>query len=32
MKGDVDRAIADYNSAIRMNPSFAEAFYGRGFA
>ena len=32
MKGDVDRAIADYNSAITVNPSFAEAFYGRGFA
>src|SRR5439155_1493870 len=29
-KGDNDRAIQDYDQAIRLNPSFAEAFSNRG--
>jgi tetratricopeptide (TPR) repeat protein len=29
---DVDRAIADYNEAIRLNPKFEEAFNLRGVA
>jgi cytochrome c-type biogenesis protein CcmH/NrfG len=29
---DNDRAIADYNEAIRIDPDYADAFYGRGNA
>ena len=29
-KGDRDRAIADYNEALRLNPKQAFAFYNRG--
>jgi Flp pilus assembly protein TadD len=32
MKGDFDKAIADYTEAIRLNPQCAEAHYGRGVA
>src|SRR6516165_12165496 len=28
-KGDLDRAIADYDEAIRLDPKHAEAYYGR---
>jgi lipoprotein NlpI len=31
-KGDNDRAIADYNEAIRLDPKHARAFIGRGIA
>ena len=31
-KGRPDRAIADYDQAIRLNPNFAMAFYNRGIA
>ena len=31
-KGDYPRAIADYTTAIRMKPDYAEAFYARGRA
>jgi lipoprotein NlpI len=31
-KPDYDRAITDYNEAIRLNPKFALAFHNRGFA
>ena len=31
-KGEPDRAIADYDQAIRLNPNFAMAFYNRGIA
>ena len=31
-KGDNDRAIADYNEAIRLNPKNAIAFNDRCFA
>jgi tetratricopeptide (TPR) repeat protein len=27
-----DRAIQDYDEAIRINPNFADAFYNRGRA
>src|SRR5450631_2037955 len=29
-KGDLDRAIADLSAAIRLDPSYAEAFFDRG--
>ncbi len=29
-KDDLDRAIADYSEAIRLDPKYAEAYYGRG--
>jgi tetratricopeptide (TPR) repeat protein len=32
VKGDYDRAIADYSEAIRINPRDAVAFNDRGFA
>ena len=31
-KGDTDRAIADYNEAIRLDPKSAPAFRDRGIA
>jgi tetratricopeptide (TPR) repeat protein len=31
-KGDTDRAIADYNEGVRLNPKYAVAFYNRGNA
>lgn len=31
-KGDLDRAIADYDAAIRANPQYAVAFANRGLA
>ena len=31
-KGIYDRAIADYDTAIRLDPKFADAFYNRGNA
>lgn len=30
-QNDIDRALADYNEAIRVAPDFAPAFAGRGF-
>ena len=30
--GDLDRAITDYSEAIRLNPTNAQAFFGRGVA
>jgi Tetratricopeptide repeat len=29
-QGDIDRAIADFSEAIRLDPTFAEAFANRG--
>ena len=31
-KGDYDRAIQDYDQAIRLKPDYAIAFYNRGYA
>ena len=31
-KGQWDKAIAEYNKAIEINPSYAEAYYNRGVA
>src|SRR5262245_10529468 len=31
-KGNLDRAIADYTEAIRIDPTFAGAYYARGNA
>ena len=31
-KGDFDRAVADYNEAIRLDPKYALAYYNRGNA
>jgi tetratricopeptide (TPR) repeat protein len=31
-KGELDRAIADLDRAIALQPDFARAFYNRGFA
>jgi tetratricopeptide (TPR) repeat protein len=31
-KGQTDRAIEDYDQAIRLNPQDADAFYNRGIA
>ncbi|PLZ90022.1 hypothetical protein CEN44_11785 [Fischerella muscicola CCMEE 5323] len=30
--GDPKGAIADYNSAIKINPNFAQVYYNRGLA
>jgi tetratricopeptide (TPR) repeat protein len=30
--GAFDKAIADYNAALRFNPKFASSLYGRGIA
>jgi lipoprotein NlpI len=32
IKNDNDRAIADYDAAIRINPKYANAYYNRGIA
>ena len=32
VKGDVDRAIADYTQAIQLDPKYAVAYNGRAFA
>ena len=32
LKGNYDRAIEDYDQAIRLNPGFAVAFYAQGVA
>lgn len=31
-KGDIDRAISDYNEAIRIDPKYANPYYNRGLA
>ncbi|RJR23720.1 MAG: DUF898 family protein [Desulfobacteraceae bacterium] len=30
MKGDLDKALSDYNQALRLNPVFVDAFFNRG--
>ncbi len=32
LKGDERGAILDYNKCIELNPKYADAYYGRGFA
>jgi len=32
VKGDDDRALADYNEAIRIDPNYKYAYNGRGSA
>jgi Flp pilus assembly protein TadD len=32
MLGDADRALSDYDAALRINPKNADAWYGRGLA
>jgi tetratricopeptide (TPR) repeat protein len=32
IKGDSDRAIADYSAAIRLNPKYIQALINRGVA
>jgi tetratricopeptide (TPR) repeat protein len=32
IKGQLDRAIADYTQAIRLDPEYAEAYHNRGLA
>ena len=32
IKGDTDRAIADFDAAIRLKPEFADAYINRGLA
>jgi tetratricopeptide (TPR) repeat protein len=32
LKGDIDRAIADYTKAIELNPTYAPAYNSRGHA
>ena len=31
-RGDYDKAIADYTSAIRINPNHGYTFYARGYS
>ena len=31
-KGNYDRAIADYNKALQINPEYAETYFNRGVA
>jgi tetratricopeptide (TPR) repeat protein len=31
-EGAIDKAIGEYNEAIRLDPQYAQAFYNRGIA